>query len=163
VHQPSLADLVGQYYAVQNEELIPQCVVQPETAEQVSRVVTVLKELECIFAVKSGGHSMIPGSSSIENGVLVDLSRMNSLELAEDESTVSIGPGARWGDVYLALEERGLLVVGGRVSSVGVGGLTLGGTLIDLRDNKKAELYKVVYLFSLVFMEWLVTMYEALR
>jgi len=148
VHRPSLADLVGQYYAVQNEELVPQCVVQPETAEQVSQIITILKELECIFAVKSGGHSMNPGSSSIDNGVLIDLSRMNSLQLAEDESTVSIGPGARWGDVYLALEERGLLAVGGRVSSVGVGGLTLGGTLMYARDNKRLNFARW-YIFSL--------------
>lgn len=41
--------------------------------------------------------------------------------------TVSIGPGARWGQVYDYLAAKGVSVPGGRAASVGVGGLTLGG------------------------------------
>jgi hypothetical protein len=40
---------------------------------------------------------------------------------------VEIGPGNRWGDVYSVLDEQGLSTLGGRVASVGVGGLVTGG------------------------------------
>ena len=38
-----------------------------------------------------------------------------------------IGPGLIWDDVYAALEPHGVNVVGGRMSGIGVAGLTLGG------------------------------------
>jgi hypothetical protein len=41
--------------------------------------------------------------------------------------TADIGAGLIWDDVYAALESHGVNVVGGRVSGVGVAGLTLGG------------------------------------
>lgn len=40
---------------------------------------------------------------------------------------MSVGPGATWDLVYGKLDPLGLSVAGGRVSGVGVGGLTLGG------------------------------------
>lgn len=52
---------------------------------------------------------------------------MNSVQVWPGNGTVSIGGGARWVDVYNVLEARGLAVCGGRVSPVGVGGLTTGG------------------------------------
>lgn len=57
----------------------------------------------------------------------IDLSVLNNITVAPDKQQASIGPGARWGDVYATLVPHGLAVSGGRVSSVGVGGLTLGG------------------------------------
>lgn len=47
--------------------------------------------------------------------------------VSDDQTTVSVGGGARWLDVYLVLDAMGLGVAGGRVGMVGVGGLTLGG------------------------------------
>ena len=38
-----------------------------------------------------------------------------------------VGAGLKWGDVYGVLEGKNLSVVGGRLSGVGVAGLTLGG------------------------------------
>jgi FAD/FMN-containing dehydrogenase len=93
----------------------------------VSRIVQVVREYQCQFAVKGGGHGNHAGASSIEDGLLIDMSRITSVALSADESIAGIGAGARWIDVYEALEERGLTVVGGRSSTVGVGGFTLGG------------------------------------
>jgi hypothetical protein len=42
-------------------------------------------------------------------------------------STVEIGSGLVWDDVYEALEPFNVNVVGGRVTGVGVAGFTLGG------------------------------------
>ncbi len=40
---------------------------------------------------------------------------------------VEIGPALTWDEVYEALAPAGMSVIGGRVSGVGVAGLTLGG------------------------------------
>lgn len=81
----------------------------------------------CPFAVKSGGHGKFCGESSINDGILIDLAQLNGIKVAEDRSTVTVGPGNRWYDVYAAIEPLGITVVGGRASTVGVGGFLLGG------------------------------------
>ncbi|KAI0173413.1 FAD-binding domain-containing protein [Hypoxylon sp. FL1284] len=105
------------------------CFVNPKSAQEVSTVVKHLAQSGTKFAIRSGGHNYIPGVGSIEEGVLVSLSSLNSVVLSGDKKTVKVGPGNRWQDVYEALVPQGLIVVGGRVGPVGVGGLTLGGGL----------------------------------
>lgn len=52
---------------------------------------------------------------------------MKAIALSSDKATVSIQPGNTWFDIYTALEKDNIAVVGGRVSGIGIGGLTLGG------------------------------------
>lgn len=115
------------FFSAQQREVVPACVIQPTTAGEVSKAVKVIREYDCIFAVKSGGHALPAGASNAHQGITIDLRYMNSIEVSEDKLTTSVGTGARWGDVYKKLEPMGLIVVGGRDSSVGVGGFILGG------------------------------------
>ena len=57
----------------------------------------------------------------------IALSRFNSIKVNVNDSTVEIGPGLTWDQVYETLGPTGVNVVGGRVPGVGVAGLTLGG------------------------------------
>ncbi|KAL3449126.1 hypothetical protein BJX65DRAFT_306191 [Aspergillus insuetus] len=120
-------DFAKGYFATQQQEITPLCVIQPESPEDISRIVQVVREYQCQFAVKGGGHGNHAGASSIQDGLLIDMSRISGVTLSDDESIAGIGAGARWIDVYGVLEEKGLAVVGGRASTVGVGGFTLGG------------------------------------
>jgi len=47
--------------------------------------------------------------------------------VSQDQTETAVGAGNIWGDVYDHLDPLGLTVIGGRVSNIGVGGLTLGG------------------------------------
>jgi len=104
----------------------------------------ILSHLNCSFAVRGGGHTSWAGGMSlvlfrkesltndvlaanIEDGITIDLSSMKAVNVAADHSSVLIGAGARWEDVYKRLEPLGLAVAGGRAAPVGVSGLTLGG------------------------------------
>jgi len=60
-------------------------------------------------------------------GVLLSTSGLTQLDLSSDQTSVSIGPGNRWANVYKYLEPFSLSVVGGRMGVVGVPGLLLGG------------------------------------
>ncbi|KAH8798658.1 hypothetical protein F5884DRAFT_905674 [Xylogone sp. PMI_703] len=122
-----LDNFAVQYFSAQQRELSPLCVIQPESTKQVSQAITIIREQECIFTVRSGGHGSFAGSSSVHGGIVIDLSRLNDIKLSKDESTALIGTGSRWQDIYRCLEERGLAVTGARGGSVGVGGFTLGG------------------------------------
>lgn len=52
---------------------------------------------------------------------------MKQVDVAADRLSVNIGPGNRWQDVYSKLDSQFLGTSGGRVSTVGVGGLVTGG------------------------------------
>lgn len=65
--------------------------------------------------------------SSITDGVLIALTKIKTLELAENKESVLVGPGLRWGDIYSYLLPHNVFVLGGRITSVGVPGFLLGG------------------------------------
>lgn len=89
--------------------------------------VLTLRLSNCKFAVKSGGHAAFSGASNIDNGIVIDLVKLNQVTVSDDKKETSVGPGNVWYDVYSKLDPMGLSVIGGRVSAIGVGGLTLGG------------------------------------
>ncbi|KAF2745054.1 FAD-binding domain-containing protein [Sporormia fimetaria CBS 119925] len=108
-------------------EHAPHCIYQPRTAADVALAIIILRQTGCPFAVKSGGHGRYPGESTVEGGVLIDLVKLNHIEVSTDRTTVTVGPGNRWLVVYTAIQPLGLIVVGGRDADVGVGGFLLGG------------------------------------
>lgn len=111
----------------QQQEVDPACVFQPASTVEVA-VGLLLSELTlCPFAVKSGGHAAFAGASNIQDGLTIDLVGLNSTALSRNSTIASVGAGNRWLDVYDWLDPMGLSVIGGRVSDIGVGGLTLGG------------------------------------
>lgn len=107
----------------------------PTTAQDVAAVVKTAKRFQCPFAVKGGGHTFFKGANSIQDGISVDLQRLNQVTPNKD-GTASVGPGNRWGRVYDILDGHGLTVMGGRVASVGVGGLLVSGGLSYLHPSQ---------------------------
>ncbi|KAF2834216.1 FAD-binding domain-containing protein, partial [Patellaria atrata CBS 101060] len=104
----------------------PACVVRPDSATGVSKIIKIVAFLHVEFAVRSGGHSPNPGWSSIDSGILIDLGRLNRTTVTSSQEVAQVGPGAKWSDVIEYLDPYSLTVLGGRVPSVGVGGLILG-------------------------------------
>lgn len=127
---PSYQTSVASYWS-NVAQLSPSCIVQPINTKDISiavkTLVTTNGRTPCRFAVRGGGHTPWEGSSNIQDGVTIDLSRINKVEYNKQKSTASIGPGTRWVDVYRVLDQLGVSVPGGRAGSVGVAGLTLGG------------------------------------
>ena len=67
------------------------------------------------------------GANNIDDGVSVDLSKMNDTQLSADRKTVSIGPGSTWQAAANKLDGTGIGIPVGRCPSTAVGGVTLGG------------------------------------
>ncbi|KAK7038743.1 hypothetical protein VNI00_010628 [Paramarasmius palmivorus] len=88
--------------------------------------VVAASETRSPFAIKGGGHIGNAGFSSTL-GVQISMSRFDKVDYDKASSTVKIGAGLFWDDVYARLMPDGVKVVGGRVPGVGVGGLLLGG------------------------------------
>ncbi|KAJ9321966.1 CAZyme family AA7 [Paecilomyces variotii] len=124
---PAYTESLGSYFSQQEAAVQPACIVLPESASDVSQTVVALQHERCPFAVRSCGHTAWAGAANIADGVVIDLRRLDAIELSADQSTVSVGVGASWDMVYARLDPLGLSVNGGRAAGVGVGGLCLGG------------------------------------
>jgi len=105
----------------------PGLVLQVESVDQVGLALAFARRQNVPLAVRSGGHG-ISGRSTNDGGIVIDLSRMNGIEVL-DEATrrVRIGPGARWMDVASALAPHGWALSSGDYGGVGVGGLATAG------------------------------------
>ncbi|KAE9577627.1 hypothetical protein CGMCC3_g6104 [Colletotrichum fructicola] len=115
-------------YWAQSAQLKPWAIVQPRNAEEVSKTVQALVATpECNFAVRSGGHTVWPGASNIQDGITIDLGLMAKTTYNHGTELASLLPGGRWTDVYYEVEKHGRMVAGGRENAVGIGGLTTGG------------------------------------
>jgi FAD/FMN-containing dehydrogenase len=77
------------------------------------------------LSVYGGGHS-VTGSGVNDGGLVVDLRTLSSVTVDPAARTARVAGGATWGAVDAATTAHGLAVTGGRVSTTGVGGLTLG-------------------------------------
>lgn len=78
------------------------------------------------IAVRGGGHNG-GGLGSVDDGLLIDLSEMNSVTVDPSARVAHVQGGALLKDVVAATHEYGLTVPVGIVGTTGVGGLTLGG------------------------------------
>jgi hypothetical protein len=107
-------------------ELIQGVVVRPRDAQGIARTVRFAKDHHLDLAVQGGGHSTHTASSS-DGGILVDLGTMSRVSVDTGTQTVTVQGGATWADVSRETAKYKLAVVGGTVSQVGVGGLTLRG------------------------------------
>ncbi|KAG7044189.1 FAD binding domain-containing protein [Colletotrichum scovillei] len=125
---------IQSYYSGDVQDVRPSCIFKPTTSQQVSDAIKALNSeaFGCwTVAIRSGGHSPFP-SNNAANGVTIDLGGINSITYTDNPDSqghgvAALGPGGRWGEVYSALEEQGVMTTGGREGHVGVGGFLLGG------------------------------------
>lgn len=105
----------------------PALIVLCESAADVSSALAHVRSTGAALSVRSGGHG-VASSSTNDGGIVLDLSRMNSVEVLDHGTGfVRIGAGARWADVAAHLDKYGLAIGSGDSGDVGVGGLTLYG------------------------------------
>lgn len=78
------------------------------------------------IAVRGGGHS-VAGKGLTEGGLVIDLRCMNTVTVDPEAKTLTASGGATMSHLDRATQQFGLATAGGRVSSMGVGGYTLGG------------------------------------
>jgi FAD/FMN-containing dehydrogenase len=89
---------------------------------------------EAIVLVEAKPGAIIPehvhggaGHSVCEGGLMIDLSRMNSVLVDRSRRVARVAGGAKWLDFDHETQAFGLATTGGTNSDTGIGGLTLGG------------------------------------
>ena len=104
----------------------PAVIAQCASAKDVLEALEVARRGTYEIAVRAGGHS-VAGMCLNEGGLVIDVRPMKDVEVDPDGRRVRVGAGVTWGEFDRATQAHGLATTGGRISSTGVAGLTLGG------------------------------------
>ena len=103
----------------------PRAIVRCASPADVAETLAFARRTGTHVAARSGGHCFAGRSSTA--GIVIDVSPMDSLAVADGVATV--GAGARLAGLYDALDEHGVTIPAGCGPTVGIAGLTLGGGL----------------------------------
>lgn len=117
-------------YIDKHPALIAQC---SGTADVIDAVKFARKN-NIEVSVRGGGHN-VAGSALVEDGMMIDLSKMRGIHVDASQKLARVQGGATWGDLDRETQVFGLAAPGGVVSTTGVAGLTLGGGLGWLRKK----------------------------
>src|SRR3954466_5508307 len=104
----------------------PALIVQCAGVADVMRAIDFARSENLVVAVRGGGHSL-PGFSSVDGGLVIDLSAMRSVHVDPATHTAVAEGGCTWADFDHETQAFGLATTGGLVSSTGIAGFTLGG------------------------------------
>ncbi|MGH3333721.1 MAG: FAD-binding oxidoreductase [Nocardioidaceae bacterium] len=104
----------------------PALIVRPTGAADVIDAVTYARESGLPLAVRCGGHA-VSGTSICEGGILIDLSSLKGVHVDPGRGIATTQAGVLWGEYDRETALHGLATPGGRVTTTGVGGFTLGG------------------------------------
>lgn len=104
----------------------PRMIARCTDVADVIRSVNFARENNILLSIRSGGHNA-GGLGICEDGLVIDLSRMNYTRIDPEAKTVVAGGGCTWGDIDHATHVFGLATPSGIISTTGVGGLATGG------------------------------------
>src|SRR3954453_4319876 len=104
----------------------PALIARCESVQDVADAIRRARDEGLAIAVRSGGHSL-PGHSTVDGGLVIDLRLMNQIDIDPEARRASVGAGALLGDVDRATQEHGLVVPAGVISHTGAPGPPPGG------------------------------------
>ena len=80
---------------------------------------------ELLVAVRAGGHS-VPGYGVCDGGIVIDVAPMKGIWIDSEAGIARVEAGLTWGEFDRETQLFGLATTGGRRTSTGVAGQTLG-------------------------------------
>jgi FAD/FMN-containing dehydrogenase len=104
----------------------PALIARCTGVADVMRAVEFARSEDLLVAVRGGAHS-VPGFSTCDGGIVIDLSPMQGVRIDPEARTGRAQGGVKWGAFDHEAQAFGLAVTGGLISTTGLGGFTLGG------------------------------------
>jgi hypothetical protein len=77
------AESLATYYSGSVSAIKPSCIFRPDTPNRVALAVSALTRAggnDWAVAVRGGGHAFFPAANNVNKGVVIDLSKMNSIQ-----------------------------------------------------------------------------------
>ena len=104
----------------------PAVIVRCKDVEDISAAIGFARDADLPLGVRGGGHGY-SGLAIVDDGLLLDLSLMRSIEVDTAARRATVQPGVLGGEMDRATQEHGLATTLGTISHTGIAGLTLGG------------------------------------
>ena len=104
----------------------PALIARCADADDVATAVRFARTHSLLISVRGGGHN-IAGNAVSDNGFMIDLSAMRSVQVDPARRIARVDAGATLADFDRAAQAHGLATPLGINSTTGVAGLTLGG------------------------------------
>jgi FAD/FMN-containing dehydrogenase len=104
----------------------PALIVQCASTDDVEQTVRFARQHDLIIAVRGGGHN-IAGNALCDDGLVIDLSKMQGVQVDPQTQRARVEAGATLGVVDAETQKHGLATPLGINSTTGIAGLTLGG------------------------------------
>jgi glycolate oxidase len=103
------ADLSLYSYDATNNESLPDCVVFPDGAGQVSEILKIASAERVPVVPRGAGSGMSGGSIPVKGGIVLSLTRMNRiLEISREDMVCRAEAGAVTGEIASAVAREGL-------------------------------------------------------
>src|SRR5262245_23549310 len=103
----------------------PRAIVHCQTAADVQAAIRAARNCDLPLSVRGGGHDW--AGRALCDGLVIDVSGMNRVDLYLEISTARVGGGTRASGLLEAAEPFGMAAVTGSCGPVGMAGLALGG------------------------------------
>jgi FAD/FMN-containing dehydrogenase len=104
----------------------PALIARCAGASDVIAAVNFARRYDILVSVRGGGHSFA-GNAVCDGGLVIDLTRMQSVRVDPARRTARAEPGVKWLDFDRETQAFGLATTGGTNTDTGIAGLTLGG------------------------------------
>ena len=120
------AALLGTSFNAQDPGRRPDLIIQANDVDDVVAALKRAREEGLKVGICSGGHSWAQNHIR-DGGLMLDLSRLNSIAIDESNGVAVIGPGCLAGELNAALAKRRLVFPVAHAWTVGMGGFLLQG------------------------------------
>jgi FAD/FMN-containing dehydrogenase len=107
------------------DSILPAAIAYCVSPADVQTCLAFAQRFAVPIAARAGRHSYAGYSTT--TGLVVDVTRMNTVAVNPGSESARVGAGARLIDVYAMLSQYGFALPGGSCATVGIAGLTLGG------------------------------------
>jgi len=103
----------------------PAVIARCAAVSDVQAALACARESGLEVAVRGGGHSA-QGFACWDDALVIDLSPMKAIDVDPEARACRAQAGLTWAEFDAATQQHGLAVTGGRASTTGIAGLTLG-------------------------------------
>ncbi|MET8450150.1 FAD-binding oxidoreductase [Streptomyces sp. NPDC005209] len=104
----------------------PLVIVFAQNTQDVVNALTWARQNDVAVRVRSGRHAL-EGWSNVDNGVVIDISELKSVDIDADARIARVGAGLNQEEAVTTLAKQNFAVTTGTEGSVGLSGATLGG------------------------------------
>ena len=134
-------DLVCYAYDATAQVYVPDAVVFPQTASEVSQILVLAGDEGFCVIPRGAGSGLTGGSLAVKGGLILAMSRFNRiLDIDQDNLVAHVEPGVVTGDFHAAVEKENLFYPPDPASS---DFSTLGGNLAECAGGPRAVKYGV--------------------